>query len=358
MDKWIKWISIAFVVYIIAVGNFDPRSFLGGDSKKTGISTKTDEATDQEKSGNFIERRLNNMIDPLIEPEFKEKIEHSGKKLNAAQTLSQQLIDKQLRNAGKTYGDMNQGRGVPAYCGQTVTIHYKSSTVDGTKIEDTYENDTPVTFSTAGGQIFPGLDRGIVGMKKGGKRLFFFSSDQAYEAEGFANDNAPSGAIVSIQAELMEISKSDFDIKTLKLFDKREGKEKIEVECTDIVGVHIVAYTVDNTVLYNSHGNKLPLFFKVGEGNVPFGLEQAVLDMKTGGKRTALVPPALMKTQKTKDFLTSEPFSGFPKDQMIIFDIELDRINKTYLLTEPNELEPNESEPSESKADKPDPSKP
>lgn len=338
MDQWIKWLSIGIIIYIVAVGNFNPKHLLDGDIIEKDASETAEKGSDVSiNPKHFIDEKVEQVIDPLLEPEYKERVAGSNEESAAIKALSQQLIDKQLRNAGKTYGDMKQGRGVKAYCGQTVTIHYKSSTIDGMEIENTYTENKPVTFTTAGDGIFPGLSRGVAGMKEGGQRLFFFPSDQVYGAKGFAHDKAPENALVSIQAELLTLHENDFDISKLKTFTKKEGKGHVETECTDIVGINVTASTVDNTVIYNSRNKSVPLFFKIGEGKVPFGLEQAVLDMKKNGIITALVPPDLMRIQSTGTFSTTEPFAGFPKDEVILFDIELASITKTYLQSDTEE---------------------
>ena len=58
----------------------------------------------------------------------------------------------------------------------------------------------------------------------------------------------------------------------------------------DTVKIHLTEKMEDGTVAENSQDSD-PLEFKIGEGNVIFGLEQGVIGMRTGDKKTITIPP-------------------------------------------------------------------
>jgi len=66
-----------------------------------------------------------------------------------------------------------------AKSGDTVRIHYTGTLTDGTTF-DSSEGRDPLEFTLGGGQIIPGLEREIFGMKVGDKKTVTAVADEAY----------------------------------------------------------------------------------------------------------------------------------------------------------------------------------
>ncbi|MDH5557329.1 MAG: peptidylprolyl isomerase [Alphaproteobacteria bacterium] len=66
-----------------------------------------------------------------------------------------------------------------AKSGDTVRIHYTGTLTDGTRF-DSSEGRDPLEFTLGGGQIIPGLEREILGMKVGDKKTVTAVADEAY----------------------------------------------------------------------------------------------------------------------------------------------------------------------------------
>jgi peptidylprolyl isomerase len=66
-----------------------------------------------------------------------------------------------------------------AKSGDTVRIHYTGALTDGT-LFDSSEGRDPLEFTLGGGQVIPGLEREIVGMKVGDKKTVTAVADEAY----------------------------------------------------------------------------------------------------------------------------------------------------------------------------------
>ena len=66
-----------------------------------------------------------------------------------------------------------------AKSGDTVRIHYTGSLTDGTPF-DSSEGRDPLEFTIGSGQIIPGLEREILGMKVGDKKTVTAVADEAY----------------------------------------------------------------------------------------------------------------------------------------------------------------------------------
>jgi len=66
-----------------------------------------------------------------------------------------------------------------AKSGDTVRIHYTGTLSDGTQF-DSSEGRDPLEFTLGGGQVIPGLEREIFGMKVGDKKTVTAVADEAY----------------------------------------------------------------------------------------------------------------------------------------------------------------------------------
>jgi FKBP-type peptidyl-prolyl cis-trans isomerase 2 len=63
--------------------------------------------------------------------------------------------------------------------GDTVHLHYTGTLLDGTTF-DSSEGREPLAFEVGSGQIIPGLDVAIPGMKVGDKKVVKIGADDAY----------------------------------------------------------------------------------------------------------------------------------------------------------------------------------
>lgn len=77
------------------------------------------------------------------------------------------------------------GTGAEAKDGDTVTVNYVGVLYKGGKeFNASWETKEPFTFTLGKGQVIPGWDQGIPGMKVGGRRELIIPSALAYGAKG------------------------------------------------------------------------------------------------------------------------------------------------------------------------------
>src|SRR5919206_323563 len=79
--------------------------------------------------------------------------------------------------------DVVKGKGPEAVRGKTVEVHYTGWLEDGTKF-DSSVGGQPFSFRIGAGEVIEGWERGVVGMKVGGKRKLTLPPDLAYGAAG------------------------------------------------------------------------------------------------------------------------------------------------------------------------------
>jgi len=107
--------------------------------------------------------------------------------------------------AGLVTSDEVVGTGPSAKSGDRVTVHYTGWLVDGTKFDSSKDRNQPFSFSLGAGNVIPGWDQGVAGMKVGGKRKLTVPPDLGYGARG-AGGVIPPNATLMFEVELLKIN--------------------------------------------------------------------------------------------------------------------------------------------------------
>jgi peptidylprolyl isomerase len=78
-----------------------------------------------------------------------------------------------------------KGTGAEAKAGESVTVNYVGVLYNGGKEFDaSWKRSEPFTFMLGKGQVIPGWDQGVAGMKVGGRRELIIPSELAYGKRG------------------------------------------------------------------------------------------------------------------------------------------------------------------------------
>lgn len=100
--------------------------------------------------------------------------------------------------------DVKVGDGAEASPGSTAVVHYTGWLTDGQKFDSSRDRGTPFDFRIGAGQVIPGWDQGVAGMKVGGQRKLVIPPDLGYGAAG-APPVIPPGATLVFDVELLEV---------------------------------------------------------------------------------------------------------------------------------------------------------
>jgi peptidylprolyl isomerase len=81
--------------------------------------------------------------------------------------------------------DLKPGHGKAAKAGDKLSVNYVGvSCSTGTAFDASYPRHEPFSLTLGQGQVIPGWDQGLVGMKKGGQRELIIPPDLGYGANG------------------------------------------------------------------------------------------------------------------------------------------------------------------------------
>jgi peptidylprolyl isomerase len=81
--------------------------------------------------------------------------------------------------------DLEVGTGEEAKSGDKVSVQYIGALYDdGTQFDASYDRGQPFSFQLGGGDVIPGWDQGVAGMKVGGRRELIIPPDLAYGPQG------------------------------------------------------------------------------------------------------------------------------------------------------------------------------
>ncbi len=102
--------------------------------------------------------------------------------------------------------DQAPGSGEAAKTGDRVKVHYTGRLLTGQKFDSSRDRDEPFAFTLGKGEVIKGWDKGVVGMKPGGKRKLTIPADKAYGAVG-SPPKIPPNSPLEFEIELIEIVK-------------------------------------------------------------------------------------------------------------------------------------------------------
>ncbi len=123
-----------------------------------------------------------------------------------------------VTESGLQYEVVEAGNGESPKASDTVSVHYKGTTIDGKVFDDSNKRGEPAVFGV--NQVIPGWTEVLQLMKKGAKYKVVIPSELAYGEQGVPPMIAPNAVLV-------------FDIELLTIVDnKAEEKETKKEETT------------------------------------------------------------------------------------------------------------------------------
>ena len=240
-----------------------------------------------DNDGGFLSNSLDGVVDRIRETKTGSAVINAI----AKQALEEKYGDVDLTSITAQHQnkvitlDRIKGEGAEARCGSIITLQYKA-TIDDSVIFD--KSEEPLVYKMGDQKIIAGLEEGLLGMKKGGKRKIAVPSRLAYDVPEFRSDLVPLNKPVLFEVEAFNIengqepSKSVMSIENIKPSSDANGKQLI---CGDNVKI--------NYKLAGSESEYKEVSFLMDGKSIPIGLEKGIVGMKKGSVRRVNIPKDL-----------------------------------------------------------------
>ena len=95
--------------------------------------------------------------------------------------------------------DIVKGKGPAAKPGDTVTVQYVGVAFStGDEFDASWDKGQPFPVALGAGKVIEGWDKGLVGVRKGGRRMLTIPPELAYGSEGYPPTIAPNETLVFV----------------------------------------------------------------------------------------------------------------------------------------------------------------
>jgi peptidylprolyl isomerase len=95
--------------------------------------------------------------------------------------------------------DIVKGKGPAAKAGDTLTVQYVGVAFStGDEFDASWDRGQPFGVQLGAGDVIKGWDKGLVGMRKGGRRILTVPPELAYGSEGYPPTIAPNETLIFV----------------------------------------------------------------------------------------------------------------------------------------------------------------
>ncbi|XP_054620290.1 peptidyl-prolyl cis-trans isomerase FKBP9 [Dunckerocampus dactyliophorus] len=207
----------------------------------------------------------------------------------------------------------------PATCSRKVEVsdyvryHYNGTLLDGTLFDSSHTRMRTYDTYVGIGWLIAGMDQGLLGMCVGEKRIVTMPPSLGYGENGDGSD-------IPGQASLV------FDVVLLDLHNPRDGiavtNQQVPESCSrktvegDFVRYHYNGSLLDGTFFDSSYSRNRTYDTYVGRGYVIAGMDEGLIGVCTGERRTITIPPHLAYGEEGTG-------SKIPGSAVLVFDVHI-----------------------------------
>lgn len=114
-------------------------------------------------------------------------------------------LETKKTDSGLKYYILKEGEGSNAASGNTVTVNYYGTLMDGTRFDDSFSRGQSFPFTLGVGQVIKGWDEGVALLNKGAKAFLFIPYAMAYGEAG-SPPTIPAKSDLVFYVELEDIT--------------------------------------------------------------------------------------------------------------------------------------------------------
>jgi len=219
---------------------------------------------------------------------------------------------------GLAYVDSVVGDGAVVQPDDFVLAHYTGWLyVDGEKgekFDSSVDRGEPIGFPLGRSLVIQGWDKGLPGMKVGGKRTLIIQPDLAYGANGRPPVIPPSSTLI-FDVEIVDLPKVDVEVLAEGTGPAAEAGDNISVDYTGWLWED----GAKGEQFDSSSNAGRPYNFTLGARMVIPGWDLGLEGMKVGTKARLIIPPVLAYGKRG-----SGP--KIPPEATLCFEVELKEI--------------------------------
>ena len=167
------------------------------------ISGKESLLSEEEMGSSLSNLRQKSMA--AVQQELKEQAEKNLVEGEKFLTENKTKEGVKTTASGLQYKVIEKGEGPSPKVGDTVTVNYRGTLVDGTEFDSSYARGEPATFPLTG--VIPGWTEALQLMKKGSKWTLYIPPDLAYGERGAGNRIPPNSTLI-FEVELISFQEA------------------------------------------------------------------------------------------------------------------------------------------------------
>jgi peptidylprolyl isomerase len=191
--KNLKWLALAAACLALAACGSSTKT-ADIPSGSAGESTSSSSTSDTTTTATTTTTAKPSFAKPTAEIQ----------KIAAAVGTNTKKKPKIIKPSGKpptklTVVDIVKGTGAAAASGDSLTVDYAgNSWSTGKEFDASWKTGQPFPLALGQGQVIPGWDQGLVGMKQGGRRLLVIPPDLGYGASGQGATIKPNETLIFV----------------------------------------------------------------------------------------------------------------------------------------------------------------
>jgi FKBP-type peptidyl-prolyl cis-trans isomerase FklB len=152
-----------------------------------------------------IDSTLNGLRQKMMEIQHRKVQEKAARNLAEGKAFLAENGRKQgvkTLPSGLQYRVLKEGSGRSPKAGDTVSVHYRGSFIDGTEFDSSYNRGKPADLQVDG--VIPGWTEALQLMKEGARWRLFVPPDLAYGERG-QGSRIPANSILIFEIELISV---------------------------------------------------------------------------------------------------------------------------------------------------------